>query len=92
VLATLRQQMVERTRLKQRRGPQAPNVPLPSGKFARSANHKTLLAILIAVEDGPRIQPMYDADASDRVQHLIDFPIGEAARPATLDDPDDLLG
>jgi hypothetical protein len=35
---------------------------------------------------------MYDADACDRVKHLIDFPIGEASRPATFDDPDDLLG
>jgi hypothetical protein len=34
---------------------------------------------------------MYDADASDRVKHLIDFPIGEAERPATLNDLDDLL-
>jgi hypothetical protein len=34
---------------------------------------------------------MYDADASDRAKHLIDFPIREAERPATLDDLDDLL-
>jgi hypothetical protein len=66
-------------------------VPLPIRKFARSANHEPLLAILIVVVDDQRILPMYDAYAADRVKHLIDFHIGEAERATTLHDLDDLL-
>jgi hypothetical protein len=60
-------------------------------KFGRSANHEPFLAILIVVVDDQRIRRMYDADASDRVKHLVDLHIQEAERTTTLDDLDDLL-
>jgi hypothetical protein len=65
--------------------------PLPIRKFGRSANHEALLAILIVVVDDQRIRPMYDANASDCVKHLIGLHIGKAERMATLDDLDDLF-